>query len=284
MIDSLSIVLRALGFIAMFQACGMAMFQRLFGRHLHSGLERPLRRTAIATTIAAMLLVAAHFALEPARMGGEFAAIADSALQDLTLHSALAVAFTWRMAGLVLLLTSAFVATGSGQITASLGITMVLAAFTQVGHTASFAPRLALAALLLVHLAIVAFWFGALLPLRGLALSDRTRASVTIEAFSRLAMWLVPLLFIAGLGMTAMLVRGWHALLTPYGGLLLLKSALFAVLMLLAALNKWRYSPALARDASAARAFSRTVLVEYLLMAAVLSVTATLTTLYSPDP
>jgi putative copper export protein len=55
----------------------------------------------------------------------------------------------------------------------------------------------------------------------------------------------------------------------------------FAVLMGLAALNKWRYGPACA--AGEARAFRRTVIVEYVLVCLVLAVTATMTTFYSPE-
>jgi hypothetical protein len=53
--------------------------------------------------------------------------------------------------------------------------------------------------------------------------------------------------------------------------------------MLLAALNKWRYGPALARQANTGRALARTIAVEYVLIAAVLTATAALTTLFSPD-
>jgi putative copper export protein len=53
--------------------------------------------------------------------------------------------------------------------------------------------------------------------------------------------------------------------------------------MLLAALNKWRYGPALAGDDRARAAFQRTVAVEYVLICAVLMATAIMTTLFSPE-
>ena len=54
--------------------------------------------------------------------------------------------------------------------------------------------------------------------------------------------------------------------------------------MLLAALNRWRYGPALASgDAVTFRAFKRTLLAEFILISGVLAVTAALTTLYSPN-
>jgi hypothetical protein len=55
----------------------------------------------------------------------------------------------------------------------------------------------------------------------------------------------------------------------------------FTALIALAALNKWRFGPRIA--AGAAAAFRRGVAVEWVLIAAVLTVTATMTTLFSPD-
>jgi copper resistance protein D len=75
----------------------------------------------------------------------------------------------------------------------------------------------------------------------------------------------------------------WTVLHRPYGELLLLKLALFMLLMLPAAYNKWRLAPALGSAASnAVTALRRTITAELLLIAIVLTVTATLTTLYSP--
>jgi putative copper export protein len=65
--------------------------------------------------------------------------------------------------------------------------------------------------------------------------------------------------------------------------MLIAKVTIFAVLMTLAALNRWRYGPALASTPSFALAFQRTVAVEYVLICAVLTVTAIMTTLFSPN-
>jgi len=77
---------------------------------------------------------------------------------------------------------------------------------------------------------------------------------------------------------------GWRAV---YGLLLLGKVAAFALLLLLAAWNRWRTVPALALGVSPtgsvpARALRRTIALEYLLMLAVLATTAVLTNFYSP--
>jgi putative copper export protein len=63
--------------------------------------------------------------------------------------------------------------------------------------------------------------------------------------------------------------------------LLLAKVTVFALLMGLASLNKWRFGPACAEGDT--RAFKRTVLIEYVLICVVLVITAVMTTFYSPE-
>jgi putative copper export protein len=70
----------------------------------------------------------------------------------------------------------------------------------------------------------------------------------------------------------------------PYGLLLLAKLSLFVLLMGLAALNRWRFTPALeAAPQSARRALQRSIVAEYLAITVVLAMTATLTTLFSAE-
>jgi putative copper export protein len=138
--------------------------------------------------------------------------------------------------------------------------------------------------LIFFPLFVVAFWFGARAPL--LVVSPREPHAVTgliVRRFSSLAVWLVPGLLVAGVVLAALLLPDLAALGTPYGRLLLVKVFGFAALLGLGALNKWRLGPAIARNgARASRAFRRSLVAEYALIVAVLSVTAVLTTFYSP--
>jgi putative copper export protein len=62
------------------------------------------------------------------------------------------------------------------------------------------------------------------------------------------------------------------------------KSAAFALLMALAAQNKWRFGPRLlAGDASAAVGLKKAIAAEWVLIAAVLVATAVMTSLYAPE-
>jgi putative copper resistance protein D len=284
MIDVASVILRALGFMALFQAAGMAMFLALFQGGISDSTTSALRRSGLAASIAALVLVAAHFALEPARLGGELAAIADPVLRDIVLGSPLANAFAWRASGLVLLVIGFALPAHRAPLVALPGAALALFAFTQAGHTTTHSPQWLLGTLLFAHIAAVAFWSGSLLPLRRIALHEPpVVAGRTVEAFSRLAVNVVPLLAAAGIALAVLLLGSWRSMASPYGGLILLKLGLFSVLMLLAALNRWRYGPALAiGEAHSVAAFRAVVLAELLLIAAVLAATAALTALFSP--
>jgi putative copper resistance protein D len=283
--DVSSVAVRALSFIAMFQAAGMAVFLALFGRELPQ-LALPLRRMGRVAAVLAAALVLIHLLLEAARMSGELSGVLDASLQGMVMQSSASIAAGLRLGGLVLL------AIGfqqrlmpAGSVLGLMGAALVMLGFTAVGHTTLQSPRWIPAALLFIHLAVVAFWFGALLPLH--LVNSREPPAVAgriVERFSKVAIALVPGLLVAGALLAIELLPTLEALNSAYGRLLLLKVSGFAVLMGLAAVNKWRLGPALlAADPRAARAFSRSVLAEYVLIAAVLCVTAVLTTFYSPE-
>ena len=284
MVDWLSAALRALSFVALFQAAGMAMFLALFG-HLLFASTAGTRRIAMGAALVAIVLVVAQYLLEAARMTGDFAGAVDPAMQGLVLHSSTAIATAARVAGLVFLLAALRSNQGVGVALAVPGLVLVLGAFLLVGHTAKHPDRWLLALLLLVHLVIVAFWFGALVPLfRASSLEPAPAAGKVIEAFSAIALWFVPVLFVAGVCLALFLVKTLDGLRTTYGELLLVKVAGFTALLGLAALNKWRLGPGVGRGESRALlGFRRSLAAEYLLIAAVLGVTAVLTSFYSPD-
>ena len=283
-VDALSVTLRALSFVALFQAAGIALFIALFGREL-SGSEHLVRRYGAISALVASALVLGHYALEAGRMSGDFSGITDSTLQGMVLRSSSSVALAWRLSGLALIAVGLRIHSGRGMWMGVIGATLAISAFTLTGHTAAHPHRWLVSVLLLSHLLVVALWFGALIPLH--LASSREPAAVAgnvIDSFSRLAVWLVPGLFVAGLGLAIVLVKHLAGMATPYGQLLFVKLAGFAILMVLAALNKWRLAPGVARgDVSASRAFRRSLAAEYVLIAGILAVTAALTTFFSPE-
>jgi putative copper export protein len=282
--DGVSVALRALGFIALFQAVGATLFAAGFARLL-TVTAPALRRFGMHMAWLAALLVAAQFALEPARMAGEWAGLRDTSLRALALHSRLAMACACKLAGLVIVLLGLTARHGHGARVALAGALITLGGFLLVGHTAAHPQRGWLAPLLLLHLLVLAFWFGSLWPLWQISRDEPTAVAADIVTrFSARAVVLVPMMFLAGVAMAALLLPDAAALQSRYGRLLLTKTSAFALLMGLAAMNKWRLGPALRQGhVAAGRRFRMALLLEAALLAATVGVTAALTLLYSPE-
>lgn len=282
--DILSVILRALSFILLFQAAGAAIFVALFARPSDRS-QQAVRRIGQAAALAGLVLVAGHYALEAARMAGELSGIRDPALQEMVWRSPNRAALLCRLLGLLLIAVGLQGAGNRRTIVAVGGAVLAVGAFTLVGHTIVNVHRPALATLLLVHLLILAFWFGALGPLYLASIWETPgRASDLIERFTAVATWLVPVILLAGVGMAALLLPGVASLGEPYGRLLIAKVIGFALLMALAAANRWRLGPALAEGTiQSQRLFRRSVAAEYVLIAAILTITAIMTSLFSPD-
>jgi copper resistance protein D len=284
MTDVLSVVLRAVSFVLLFQAAGIAIFVALFGRRL--GTTRQLvHRLGQVSAIAALVFVAGHYALEAARMAGEMSGMLDPSLQQMVWHSSSRAALISRLAGL-LLIAIGLQRTGRGCTSVAVaGAVLGTGAFALTGHTSVNAHHGALAALLALHLLVVAFWLGALAPLSLASLRETpARAADLTERFTALATWLVPIILVAGVAMAAVLLPSVSALRESYGELLIAKIVGFALLMGLAAANKWRLGPALARGtAQTGLWFRRCVAIEYVLIAFVLTITAVMTSFFSPE-
>ena len=280
--DVISALVRALSFIALFQAAGIAIFIAIFGGQLELA-SAAVRRLGFVSAIAGIVLVSVHYLLEAARMAGALAGVLDLSLQQLVFDSPMSVAWGLRTAGLTLIAAAANSNARTWTHVGVVGAALAVAGFLLVGHTSVHAHRLWLAMLLGLHLAIVAFWFGALAPLYLVSRKERAVvASEVVDNFSRIAGGWVPCILLAGALLTVALVDRWAVFAESYGLILLGKVAAFAALMGLAALNKYRYAPALATAAGGA-AFRRAVATEYLLICAVLAATAVMTTFFSPE-
>jgi copper transport protein len=147
------------------------------------------------------------------------------------------------------------------------------------GHAASAPPAPLMAPTIGLHLLAAAFWFGAVAPLFA---ATRTKSPVEAgflkERFSKLAVVGVGVLFVTGAAISWVQTAALSGLFTtPYGGRLLVKLVLFAVLLGLATYNKWILTPRLGRnDADAARGFRRSIAWELALYIGVLAVAALL--------
>jgi hypothetical protein len=104
-VDILSVILRALGFVLLFQAAGVAIFLALFGQRLANS-RSAVRQLGQVAALAGLVLVAGHYALEAARMAGELSGLWDASLQGMVWHSSSRAALIFRLVGL------AFIAIG----------------------------------------------------------------------------------------------------------------------------------------------------------------------------
>jgi putative copper resistance protein D len=282
--DTLSVVVRALSFVTLFQAAGAAIFIAAFGRELTHSLA-DIRRAARLAALAGLVLVLAHYSLEAARMAGEMSGATDASLQAIVLHSTSGAMVAVRALGLLLIAVGLRRKGDWSTIPGVIGATLAVTSFALLGHTSVHSSRWVLAPMLIVHLLAVAFWFGALLPLYFVSKREMPLvAAKVIDAFSLVAVWVVPGILIAGLVMALLLIPRLGVLREPYGELLIAKLVGFAVLMGFAATNKWRFGPAIARgEARAAQLLRRSVAAEYVLISAVLAITAVMTSFFSPE-
>lgn len=173
---------------------------------------------------------------------------------------------------------------------AGLAIVGAAAAFTFVGHTRVFEPTWLIVMSNMLHVASGAFWLGGLL---GLALTIRAArrneetsspdsrnardALATIVRFSTLAAGNIVVLAVSG-GISAWrIVPSFGALIsTRYGNLLLAKIGITAIVVAIAAWNRYRLVPSLNRERSNDSfwmAIGRTVRAELVLVVAVALVT-----------
>jgi len=282
--DYVVVILRGLSFAAVLQAAGGPVFLFLFAHRLESAADGVCRWCRSAT-IAALVLVGMHALADPARLTGDLRGMFDLSLHGVLMQSRAGATLVLRATGLVLILTGLLDSRQRGSRLALIGTALTIVSFTATGHTASSDWRWLLAPLLMLHLFAAAFWLGGLAPLLIVARRERQPVIATLLAdFSRHAIRIVPLILLAGTAMAALLLNDWSALRTPYGLALIAKAAIFAILMLLAAANRWRFGPGIGRGMPAAlRGLELTVLTEWILIVGVAMLTALMTSLLSPS-
>jgi putative copper export protein len=282
--DALVIGLRAVTFVALFQAAGTALTLALYAPDLAPASADRLRNIARVAALVALVATVLHYVLTPARMAGDFGSTFDPALGSLLLRSSSGTGHIARVIGLAVLLLSLDRASRLNTWAACAGAAVALGSFALMGHTAVHPQRWMLTPLLLVHVGVAAVWFGALTAIHVAARDTGGAAGALVARFSAHAVRAVPAIFVCGFLLSALFIRSFAELATPYGAMVLGKSAGFAALMALAAQNRWRFGPRmLAGDAAAVPALVRTVRAEWVLIAAVLAATAVMTSLYAPE-
>jgi copper transport protein len=153
---------------------------------------------------------------------------------------------------------------------ALLGVGLSLAAS---GHAATAPPQVLTRPAMFLHGVAIAFWLGALAPLIALLWSRKGAALPIVNRFSTVAVPVVAVLALTGLTLAVIELERLGALVTTrYGIILSIKLVLVAILLGLAALNRFRFTPALARGD--AKPLSRSILLECVVALGILAVVA----------
>jgi putative copper resistance protein D len=269
-------------YVSSFLAAGLALVWVALPIQQES-IKRSLLWTigaAIAFSIAASLW---RVMVQAGRLMDDVAFMADPEIIAISLEGPLGTSTLARLVGLAILLL-AVLAPSIRAGSFLLGATLVALSFGLTGH-ATRDPQWALLALITVHLLAVSFWFGALLPLYqlakpGLEISEAARLS---HRFGQQASIIVPILIAVG-GVFAYLLLGslQAVVTTAYGQMLLLKLAIVALVLGIAALNKLRLVPAMqAPETGAPERFRTSLKWEALVFLMIFAATALLTTSFT---
>jgi putative copper export protein len=282
--DGGMVLVKTILYAATFGAAGGVFFLGYCGRQLPVLDYRRIQRLTGAFILSGIAVSGARILLLAGSMSGDASGMIDPSLTRMIVQGPEGAAAGIRMAGLGL---AAFALSKDRRFfaVAIIGASLAATSFAWVGHARAAALRAPATVLVGVHLLSAAFWLGALMPLHILARDPQSTAIAAAAArFGRMAVIVVGLLLTAGI------ILLWILLDTPsqlwmsgYGRLVMIKMGLVAVLLSLAALNKWRLTPRLRdRDARAVRWLRRSITAELLLAGLILAVTAAFTTLMGP--
>ena len=224
------------------------MFHALVGRDLLR-LDRETRRGTVALALLGLLAALAGIGIEGAALtdtGG--AGILHGNTWRLGESTSLGLSLTVAAVALTLLILALESVRGWLAVLALPAGLVALGSLALTGHALTAGPLWLTAPVLAIHVLMAAFWLGALWPLWQAVGRRRPEAALDLlRRFSAIAIPAVALLVAAGATLAVLqLGRIGELLTTAYGIRLLSKLAFVVLLLLLAALNRFWLTPALA--------------------------------------
>ena len=265
MIDTLTIGIRFALYVDLMLLFGLP----LFGLYALRGVERlhsnvlPLRALAIWLSVTGVALsVLSIFAMTASMAGVALLEVDRASVSMMIFETPMGKAWAVRMAALFGVLVIAIVMkrrkTPTWLLLVSLGSATALASLAWTGHGAASEGVAGTRHLIadIAHLLAAGTWIGALTALGALlfrpaqSMSDEhiRLTHRALEGFSIIGSAIVALIVVSGLLNSWVLVGPEHLLSmssTLYGQLLIAKLALFGVMLVLAAANRFRLTPAL---------------------------------------
>lgn len=272
-------------YLSAFLAAGGLMFELAFRSQMSEATLDHLRRLTIGAAWGGLAMTGLRVGVNAGNLGGDFASIHDPVMLELVMQGPLGLSTIVAGIGFSMIAVIRKVK-ARGEVPArAVALAVLLLSFTAVGHATTYGAITSV--LLAVHLGGVAFWLGALLPLRRLSamatVGDRTAGDELFaisDRFGRLAGHAVAGLIVAGFAFATLLLGSVTALFTTAWGLVLLfKLAMVAALMWLALQNRQKIVPSLgAGEVSAAAALYRSITLEIIFVAGILVTSSLLTT------
>ncbi|MEO3999709.1 copper resistance protein CopC [Mesorhizobium sp. CAU 1732] len=156
------------------------------------------------------------------------------------------------------------------------GLVAAAVAMSLSGHAGAAEPQWLTRPSVALHVATIAVWVGALIPLGQALRTNAADASAGLARFSTAIPFAVAVLIAAGVALTIIQVETPSALIeTAYGRLLLAKLGCLALLFTLAIVNRWRLTaPAVAGGSAARSRLTRSIGAETVVVLIIFAIAA----------
>ncbi len=263
----------------LFYATTLMLIGLCAGRALDGG-ESPRK----SLHLAMIIIVLAAFSTRLVLLNASFGGALSGAFNSDTFNWVWAIysAQTYLIAAG--LLAAALSLRVASRVTAAIAALFLSASFAMAGHTRALDEPGAWPWIAALHVLVAGFWLAA--PIRlwpGKNTSQKTLRRRT-ELFSRFAILLIPLLFIAGVALAIHISGGASQLLrTQYGALLIAKLSAACLVLLVGAFNKLAVGKKLREPAPSGRAALKAALaIDAVLFTAIVAIIAWVTTIAGP--
>lgn len=252
------------------------------GLSIHAAIGLPRhRRLLLPLALSIPVLKAMHLLLLNAQLSGNLTGIVDFSMFGWIwpLHQAQVITLT--TASLLIVVGSLLDRVIIGLIGAlGIAISFGLGGHAQGLEGVSIAPTL-----VAIHTAVAGFWFAAPITLFPRRMQSRETLSANLDAFSIIAIWLVPLIFMTGAVTVWLLIGSIEQILhESYGQLLLGKLFLATIALAIGAINRNHISDLIRlQPLKGKRLLALSLKAEAVLFAALLAFLVCATTLVGPD-
>ena len=272
-LELLPVLLRVATYAGTIAVAGSVLLRMTLATWIDANLVR--RQILLGALLLAICEPLRYALFQLAIAQGDAALAFDPSMRWVGMDTPLGQAALVRLAGVAIVLLGVVTAVTPLAIG---GAVLLVASYLVEGHTASAPSRPLLAPVLFVHLLVVHWWFGALLPMQKmLGDHDISNATVvkTVRRFGQQAVLAVVVLVAAGALLFGSLVQWRIDLASAYQQGFALKIGAFLLVLLVAAVNKLRLTALLsAKPELGRRLLHRSISVEIGVAVLVLTATA----------